>query len=329
LPGAIDLAMEMLKTPTFPKDELEVVRQQALAYLEEAAKDPEEQGSATLERMLKPYRSGDPRLPWLPEEAAARWKKIKVADVKAYHRDFWGAGKGELVVIGDFDGAALKAQLEKTLGGWKAKNAWSRIPEERFGAAGGEKKIDIRDKEMAHLAFAHDLDLREDDPDFAAAKLVGYIAGGGVESRLFMRLRVKEGYSYGAWGSIKASADDRVGFMQGGAIVAPVNLAKARAAMVEELTKLRDQGVDQEELDRMRTAFLEEQGALLSNDAKLGEKMSELLYEGRTLAWVADLHAKIKALTVEQVNAAAKKYIQPDRLIVVEAADYAKAKAAQ
>jgi zinc protease len=328
LPGAIDLAMEMLKTPSFPKDELEVLRQQVLARLEANSKDPEELGAATLARMLKPYKSGDPRLPWLPSERAARWKKIKVADIKAYHRDFWGAGKGELVVIGDFDSAAVKAQLEKALGDWKAKKAWSRLPEERFGTAGGEKKIDIKDKEMAHLAFAHDLDLREDDPDFAAAKLVGYIAGGGVESRLFMRLRVKEGYSYGAWGSIKASADDRVGFFEGGAIVAPANLAKARAAMLEELTKLRDQGVDQEELDRMRTAWLEEQGAHLSNDGTLGERMSDLLYEGRTLAWVADLHAKVKALTVEQVNAAAKKYIQPDRLIVVEAADYAKAKAA-
>jgi zinc protease len=328
LPAAIDLAMEMLKTPSFPAEELEVVRQQALAQLDEQEKDPESQGSANLARLLSPYKKGDPRLAWTPSEQAARWKSIKLADIKAYHRDFWGAGKGELVVVGDFDGKALKAQIESALGRWTAKKAWARMPAERFDAGPAEKKIDIKDKEMAYLAFGHDLDLRDDDPEYAAAMLAGYVAGGGAESRLWLRLREKEGYSYGAGGEIRASAKDRVGYLRGSAIVAPSNLAKARAAAIEELTKLRDHGVDQEELDRMRTSWLEESAQVLADDGYLMWTLSQLLYEGRTLAWTADLQEKVKKLTVEQVNAAAKKYIQPDRLIVVEAADYAKAKAA-
>jgi len=56
---------------------------------------------------------------------------------------------------------------------------------------------------------------------------------------MFQRLRVKEGWSYGAWAGIQASAKDRFGQVFAGAILAPQNITKARAAMIEELRGVR------------------------------------------------------------------------------------------
>jgi zinc protease len=325
---ALDLAAEMLTAPAFPADELEVVRQQQLASLEDATKDPNARGFTELQRTMQPWGAGDPRRYLTHDEQIARWKKIKVADLKAYHRDFFGAGKGELAVVGDFEADALAARVEQHFGRWLARKPYRRLEGKRFDVAATARQIDIKDKEMAFLAVGHDLDLRDDDPEYPAAQLAGFIAGGGSSSRLFNRLREKEGWSYGAAAWLSASPFDRVGGFTGYAILAPQNLDKARAALVEELRLLADQGVDAAELDKMRSSWLEQDLNALANDRALMSRLAGLLYTGRSLAHVREQHAKVRALTPAQVSAAAKKYIVPARLIIVEAADHAKAKEA-
>lgn len=60
-----------------------------------------------------------------------------------------------------------------------------------------------------------------------------------------------------------------------------------------------------------------------SQDSQLGSALARQLYAGRTMQYEADLEAKIKALTPEQVSAAAKKHIQPDKLVIITAGDFA------
>lgn len=324
---AIDLAAEMLTSPSFPADELEVVRQQILTWLEEQRQDPMQRGFVELFTTAAPWPDKDPRAFKDIEQQIARWKTIKVADLKAYHRDFWGAGKGELVVIGDFDAEAVTSLVEQRFGGWKAKKAYQRLPDKVFNVAPTEKKIDIKDKEMAMLGVIHDVELIDTAPDAAAAELVSYIAGGALGSRLWNRLREKEGFSYGTGAWLQAGTWDAAGVFAAYAVLAPQNLEKARAALLEELTKLATEGVGADELAKMKKAWLEQSLNALADDGGLTGTLADLLYKGRTLAWVKERHAAIEALTPEQVSAAAKKYIRPDRLIIVEAADYAKAKA--
>ena len=78
--------------------------------------------------------------------------------------------------------------------------------------------------------------------------MASQIFGGSTGSRLWMRLRERDGFSYGVWGGLYPGDEDPVGNLVMGAILAPQNLAKARAAFAEEITRLRDQGVTADEV---------------------------------------------------------------------------------
>jgi zinc protease len=323
---AVELALEMLRAPALPADELEVIRQQVLAGLEQQLQDPASRGFNALQRAVSPWPAGDPReVPELEAEVA-RWKKLSLAEVRAYHKAFWGAGAGELVVVGDFDADDLAARVQRGLAGWTAAKPYRRVEDKRFGVPGREVRLDLRDKEMAMLAVAHDLDLRDDDPAYVAAQLAAFTLGGSLGSRLWTRLREREGFSYGTGAWITADRFDRVGSLGAYAMVAPQNLARARAALLEELSRFAADGTDEAELARMKQAYREQALNGLADDGGLVGTLGGLLYEGRTLAHVRAELAAVDALTVAQVSAAAKALIETGRLVIVEAGDLGKAK---
>jgi zinc protease len=99
-------------------------------------------------------------------------------------------------------------------------------------------------------------------------------------------------------------------------------MGKVEKAIAEELDKVRKDGVEQKELDEAKAAYLESLKVARSNDPALAAQLSSELYAGRTFAYYADLEKKVKALTVDDVNAALKKYLDPKRLVIVEAGDF-------
>ena len=106
------------------------------------------------------------------------------------------------------------------------------------------------------------------------------------------------------------------------AIYNPTNLAKVVAGVDDELAKIVRDGVKPDELDRAKDGYLRQQEVMRTNENMLASSLAENLYIGRTMQFQADLEAKIKALTVEEVNAAIRKYIDPKQLSVVTAGDF-------
>jgi zinc protease len=139
-----------------------------------------------------------------------------------------------------------------------------------------------------------------------------------------MRLREKEGLSYGAFGWTNADSFDESGSIGAGAIVAPQNLAKAKAGMLEEINKLVTGKIDASELQRARDSWIKSQDTSLSNDNYVSNMLRQQSYRGRTSKWTKDLRAKVQALTPADVEKAAKKYLQPSRLTVIDAGDVSK-----
>ena len=106
------------------------------------------------------------------------------------------------------------------------------------------------------------------------------------------------------------------------AISAPTNGEKVRAAIREEMDKLRKGGVTEEEVRRAVKGYLDTQQTARSSDPALAGMLEETSRTGRTLEFTAQLEEKIRALTPEQVNAALRRHIDPDRLFVVHAGDF-------
>ena len=324
LPQAIDLAAEMLRSPTFPAKELELIKAEWRASLEEQRQDPSAVAWLTLQQLSTQWPKADPRYPMSPDEQIAAMAKVSVADIKAFYRDFVGANHAELGVLGDFDPAAITAQIDKRFGGWASKQPYTKLHEKAFDVAGTTKSVAIKDKEMTQLVFAHDLAMKDLDPDYPAFSLAGQVLGGDTGSRIWMRVREAEGLSYGAGTYTSAGIDDDVGTFGGYAIVAPQNLAKAKASMLDEITKLLTGTVTEQELQRAKDAWIKSEDTNLSNDEWIVSVLANQQFYGRTFQVRKDLRAKIAAVTVADIARVAKKYLRPDKLIIVDAGDSTK-----
>jgi zinc protease len=326
LPAAIDLAIEMLKTPRFSDKELEIVRQKELASLERSQQDPMQVARRAISQLTLQWPKGDPRYAETFGEQIAATKSVRLADIKQFYNDFVGAGHGELVVVGDFDPEPITARIEQHLASWQTKKSYKRIESRAFGMQGASKSIDIKDKEMATLVFSQDVQMKDTDSDYPAWLMMSQVLGGEGGSRVWTRLRENEGLSYDVATWASADAFDSVGAFGGYASMAPQNLGKAKASLLEEIEKITTAGVTDEELAHAKDTWIREQDTGLSNDGTVTEMLASQAYCDRTTVYTKELRAKIQAVTPADIARVAKKYLDPKRLVIVDACDAAKAK---
>jgi zinc protease len=238
LPAALRLVAEILRTPAFPADEFEQLRQQRLAGLEQAKSEPQAIGQLELQKHLRPYPKGDVRYVSSIEESMADVKTVTLDEAKKFYTDFYGASNGELSVVGDFDSAEISKLATELFGSWKSPRAFTRVGDSYRDVAPINTSIETPDKANAIFVAGINLNVQDTDPDYAALVLGNYMLGGGfLNSRLATRVRQKEGLSYGISSQLQASSLDRTGVFIITAIYAPQNAARLEAAIKEELTR--------------------------------------------------------------------------------------------
>jgi zinc protease len=326
LPAALHLGAELLRSPSFPAKELELIKQEQLAYYETQLQDPSGVAWTAIAQLSNKWPKSDPRYTMSAAEMIAEIKKVQLSDIKAFYKDHVGLATAELAIVGDFEVEAINAQVDKLFTGWKSKKPYARLDGKPFSVPGVVKSIDIKDKEMTQLVAGHDLSMKDTDPDYAAWAMVGQILGGDTSSRLWMRLREKEGLSYGTGAWTYAGALDDAGGFGAEAIVAPQNLAKARTALIEEVTRITQSKVSEEELQRAKDGWIKSQDTNLSSDGYVTNMLASQTFRGRTTEFVLALRARVKAVTVADVERVAKKYLDPNKLVIVDAGDLSKAK---
>jgi zinc protease len=326
LPAVIELLGEMLREPAFAKKDFESLRAEMLAKMEEQLSDPIANASVALMQHLLPFPPDDVRYTPTVKEAIERLRKVSATELASLHRRLWGASSAQLSVVGDFDPAEVKADLTKAIATWKAPKPYQRIPLPFHATKPADDTINTPDKEMAFVAAGQAFAARDDDPAYPALTLFNYMLGGSPTSRLFLRLRQKEGISYGAFSQMLAHPIDKSGFFFAGAIAAPANMDKAMTGLLAEIDGMVKSGVTEKELAEAKKSYAKVwQSRIAEDDFVIGE-LNQGLYLGRTFAFWKDLNDKIEKLTVADVNAAVRQFIDPDRLAKVRAGDLAKRK---
>jgi zinc protease len=325
LPKALELLREVLREPTFPDDEFDVLKRQVLANLREGQTDPQSLASIALRRKLRPYPADDVRCVLTFEEAIRRVEKLTVADVRKVYEEQLGGTAGEVVIVGDFDADATVAALGAVLKDWKSKTPYRRIPDSAdTSVQGGTIVLQTPDKANAYYVSGLRVAIDNNHADHAALVIGNYIFGGGSSSRLFARVRGKDGLSYGVGSAYSAGSLDKASQFGVEAIANPTNMPKVESAVAEELAKFLKDGVSDKELEEGKKAFL----ALLKNDLASDDVLAALLLgqlqTGRTSAFLADFEKKVKVLTAEQVNEAFRRHVDPKRLVIVTAGDFQK-----
>jgi zinc protease len=327
LPAALRLAAKILQEPSFPENEFEQMRSEMLVNLESTRNDPRVLAEQEIGQHFNQYPVGDWRANQTLDEQIAEVKAAKLADIKAFYQEFYGASHGEMAIVGDFDAPAIAKVLDETLANWKSKAPYAVVRTSYADIAATNKNIDTPDKENGFYAAHVNLDLSDNDADYPALTLANYIFGGGagLDSRLMTRIRKKDGLSYGGESSLDPGLVDRAGSFSINAIAAPQNLAKVDAAVHEELQRTLKNGFSAEEVARAKSGMLQQRTQTRAQDGALAYGWITYLYLGRTYAWSKAYEDKISALSAEQVSAAFRKAIDPAKLTVVIAGDAKKA----
>ncbi len=326
LPAVIDLLGQMLREPAFSKKEFESLRKEMLTRLEEKLSDPMANASVALMQDLVPFPPDDVRYTPTLKESIERLRKVSVGDLVSLHKRLWGASAAQLSVVGDFDAAAVKADVGKAIATWKSPRPYQRIPLPFHENKPSDETIDTPDKEMAFVAAGQALPARDDDPAYPALYLFNYMLGGSPTSRLFLRLRQKEGISYGAFSQLLAHPIEKSAFFFAGAIAAPVNMDKAMSSMLAVIDSMVRDGVSEKELAEAKKSYAKVWESRIAEDDFVVGELNQELFLGRTLDYWRNLNDKIEKLTVADIDAAIKKFIDPARLAKVRAGDLAKTK---
>jgi zinc protease len=252
-------------------------------------------------------------------------KKVTLEDARKFYEQFYGASNGELVIVGQFDPASTQKLANELFGSWKSPSPFERVRLNYQKVDALSKNIETPDKQNSLFAGGTTVRVSQDDPDYAAAMLANRIFGGTFSSRLTMRIRQKEGLSYGVQSGFSINAKDDGSTFMVQAICAPQNLPKVEAAFKEELQRAVKEGFTAEEVAAERKAWLQELVVVRSQDSSLATTLLNRERFDRTMKFDEALEGKIATLSADQVNSAFRKFVDPSLMSYVRAGDFKKA----
>ena len=324
--AAIRLAAHVLREPSFPEAEFAQLQKQMITGIESQLGLPAPQAASTLAQHFNTYPKGDVRYAPSLEEQMVEIKSVSLDDVKRHYKTFYGADRAQIAIVGDFDEAEVVKAITESFDGWRSGMPYTRVTRQHENVEPINRSIETPDKENAALLARLNVDINEDDADYPALSVVNYILGGGAgfDSRLVQRIRVKDGLSYGVGSNLSAGRFDRAGSWSAGAIAAPQNIARVESDFTDEIVKLLKDGITPEELAKAKSGIAQHAAQERAQDQDLVGTLRSHIDSGRSFAWEKQFEAHVAALTPEAVLAAARKYIDPARITIVKAGDFAK-----
>ena len=232
LPAVLDLLRQVLREPTLPAEEFEILKRERLAGLEQMRTEPSALASRTLSHLLSTYPKDDVRYVPTLEEEIARVQVVTLDQVRTLYHEYLGSGHGALAIVGDFDSDECTEMLKKAMNSWTAARPYARIAQlVTAQPPGAQQRINIPDKANATYTAGLVLPLKDDDPDYPALVIANFILGGStLSSRLGDRIRQQEGLSYGVYSSFSAAALDQRANFTVTAISHPQNIARVAQA---------------------------------------------------------------------------------------------------
>jgi zinc protease len=320
-PDALELLADVALHPTFPKAEIERVRSERLTGIMQEKDDPFALASRVLEASLFGAKSayGFPSS-GTPESL----KAISREDIEGYWKKNYFPESSALVVAGNIKLPVLKALVEKQFGAWKAGKT--------ANAAQGttqttDAKLILVDRPGAPQTtlMAFSMGLPRSTPDYSAVEVMNTDLGGLFSSRINMNLREAHGYTYGAFSSFDYHREPGPFFA--GADIRTDATAPATTELFNELKRIRDTKLSAEEMALAKDSIARSLPGRFERGTSAAATFAELFTYDLPLDYYSKLPDSINAVTAEQAQAVAQKYILPDKMIVLAVGDRAKIEA--
>lgn len=324
LAAALLLAGELLRRPAFPADAFDEVRRQALTAIESQRKEPDALAENALGRLGNPYPRGDVRHVRSFDEMVEDVNAVTLEKIRDFHGRFYGAARGEFAAAGDLDAAQVRSALQQAFGDWTTGASYVRVPQPFVAPAPQRVVIATPDKQNATLVAKLPMPLSDEHADYPALSMANYLLGLGGNSRLWKRIREREGLSYDVRSMVSWNSREANSLWTASAIFAPQNGERVEKAFREEVARALKEGFTAQELAEGQRGLLNFRRLGRAQDGSIAATLANNLDLGRTYAYSQKVDEAIGRLTLEQVNAALRKYLKPDDLALVLAGDFRK-----
>ena len=322
VPDLLRLVGELLQQPTYPPDQFAEAREGSLAAAETQRRDPQPLAQLSLARHFNPYPAGDPRYVPTIEEQIAQIDALTVQAVREFHRSFYGAAHAELSIVGDVDPAQVRNVATELFGSWNSTERFADLRRSYEKIAAKAESIETPDKANAFFMAGMLVNVGEEHADYPALLLANYMLGGHSTSRLYNRIRAKEGLSYSVSSGLVADGTMPRAQWTVAAITNPANIHKVEAAFRDEMEKALKEGFAAGEVAAARNGWLQGRRVQRSEDASLALRLQQLAHDDRTIAFDAALEEKIAALTPEQISSALRRHLDLSQISIVKAGDW-------
>lgn len=312
----ISLLAEELRQPLFDEKEFELLKQQFIGNMQQGISDPATQGSIALTQNLYPV--GHPNYSNSIEKTIENIKNAKLEDLKAFHKKYFGPADMHLVAVGDVDTKAVYKSLEKNFKNW---SGGVKRTAKDYDVKKGEaltKIVTIPEKPSAELFIGQYTGMKRSAADFLPFYIGNSILGGGFSGRLMKTVRDEAGLTYG----ISTRQDGYIfagGYWFINASFNPELFVTGKEATLVELKKWAESGVTAEELKDKKSSLIGSFKIGLATTGGMASNILAVVQRGEQPEYIYKYPAELEAVTLEQVNAAIKKYIDYDRLIIIEA----------
>ena len=314
---ALAVLADVALHPAFPAQELERVRQERLTALLQQRDSP----MATAQRVLLPCLYG-PTHPYghvaLGTEDAMR--RITREDLERFYRQAYTPRNAALVFVGDLTQAEAQTMATEAFGGWSGS-----APDAPRPAAGTQvaSRVVIVDKPGAPQTqlVVTQLAVPRSDPDYDKLSLMNTVLGGAYGSRINMNLREQHGYTYGAYSMLTENRG--VGRFGAGAGVRTDVTGASVGELLKEVEGMKDRLVTDEELARAKGFRIQGLPGRFETSGAVADQIGSLFTFDLPENYFATLPSRLGAITANDIADVAKKYLVPERMLIVAVGDRA------
>jgi zinc protease len=319
-PLLVGLLAEMLREPSFPADELEKLKQQTVAAVREQQSDTRWRAYERLTQAV--FDEANPFYAHAGDRLMESISSITVGDVRGFYERFYGGRSLILSVVGCARAGEAVGLMREALGDFGGPESVDVTIADPAPQEGERREVVlVRDKANVDVLLGSAAPLRRDASDYYAALLANRALGEStLSSRLGLQVRDVEGLTYGIASRFRAPSL-AAGPWYIAVSVNPGNVERAIGSALQVLREYVRAGIRPDELEDEKSSVTGAFKVSLSTNAGLAAALWNAEFYRLGLDYVERYAELVRAVTVEEVNAAIRKYFRPDHLTIVVAGD--------
>ena len=301
-----EIMSDMIINSEFKQEELDKIIKQTLSGLAAAKDEP----NTIAQRVGKSLMFGKDH-PYGEIETEETVKSITLNMCKKYYESYFKPNVAYLAIVGDINLNTAKSLVEKYLGKWaKADVPSNKYETPKMPVTTKVSLVDRPSAVQSVIGIAYPIDLPIGSEDVIKASVANLILGGSSTGRLFMNLRERHGYTYGAYSSI--TPDKLVGSFAAYCSVRNVVTDSSMTEIISEMKKIRNEKVSEAELQKAKNYLSGSFIRGLENPGTVARYAINIARYNLPKDYYKNYLKNLNAVTIEDVQAMAKKYIKPN-----------------